>query len=51
MSQRNGDRSRFNRGRKAKIARRLRWREEVAKGAETATTKTSAKKKVVVGKS
>jgi len=38
MSQRNGDRSRFNRNRKAKIARRTRWSAAVKKtGAKTAT--------------
>jgi hypothetical protein len=43
MSRRNGDRSRFNRERKAKIARRLRWREAVKKSTETSSTKTSPK--------
>ncbi|MGZ4815103.1 MAG: hypothetical protein ACXVZV_06835 [Terriglobales bacterium] len=46
MSQRNGDRSRFNRGRKAKIARRLRWRVATANGAEaTSAAKAPAAKR------
>jgi hypothetical protein len=43
MSKRNGDRSRFNRERKAKIARRLRWREVAKKAAEAAPAKAVAK--------
>jgi len=42
MSQRNGDRSQFNRKRKAKIARRLRW-SAVATSAKN-TTKPAASK-------
>jgi len=44
MSGRNGDRSRFHRGRKAKIARRLRWREVSVKVKETASTTGSPAK-------
>jgi hypothetical protein len=43
MSKRNGDRSRFNRERKAKIARRLRWRELAKKSAETTPAKAAVK--------
>jgi hypothetical protein len=44
MSGRNGDRSRFHRGRKAKIARRLRWREIVVNGKEMPSATNSAAK-------
>ena len=44
MSGRNGDRSRFHRGRKAKIARRLRWREIIVGGKETPLATNSAAK-------
>jgi hypothetical protein len=44
MSMRNGDRSRFNRVRKAKIARRLRWRGIAVKGKEAESATNSAAK-------
>ena len=41
MSQRNGDRSLFNRKRKAKIARRTRWSALTSKPAETKAAELS----------
>jgi hypothetical protein len=43
MSQRNGDRSLFNRKRKAKIARRTRWSALTSKPAETKAAEPSPK--------
>jgi len=43
MSQSNGDRSRSHRVRKAKIARRLRWREVAKPAAEPVSAKPVAK--------
>lgn len=51
MSQRNGDRSLFNRKRKAKIARRLRWRDVAAQSATPAPSAKPSTAKARVAKS